>query len=227
MKNILVVNAKGGSGKTTLATNLASFYACWGIKVALVDYDPLASSLSWLAVRPANRPEIIGISALKGEPVIADNIDYVITDVPSGVSIDTVAKLLEKAERIIVPVLPSPLDIRSAGKFFYELGKHGIDVDGVHQQLAIVANRVKEKTIIYKTLQESLRHVKYPVVSHLKDSQNYIRAAEQGVGIFEMAPSRVKQDLPNWHKIITWLSANDSLPMVTPMTPQNEELSMA
>ena len=116
MRSILVLNTKGGSGKTTIATTLASFYASIGQSVALVDLDTQESSISWLKSRSSAKPPIIGIKGY-GEKV-KRGIDYRIIDAPAGLQGAALTKVLNMAESVIIPVLPSPIDMRAAGEFF-------------------------------------------------------------------------------------------------------------
>ena len=119
MRHIMVLNPKGGCGKSTIATNLASYYAAEeGKTVALVDYDPQVSSLDWLARRPANRPEIIGVEGFKdGFRHLPRSADVAIIDAPARAHGPELTDLVNHAETIIVPVLPSTIDMQAASKF--------------------------------------------------------------------------------------------------------------
>ncbi|MGD8547773.1 MAG: ParA family protein [Thiohalophilus sp.] len=211
MRNILVLNAKGGCGKSTIATNLASYYAYeQEQQVALVDFDPQGSSMAWLKVRPDNYPEIHGIAAWQ-EPVrIPKNTEMVIMDAPARVQGKELTQLVRRVETIIVPVLPSPIDIRAAADFMKELLTTG-KVSRKETKVAVVANRVRENTLIYQSLQAFLKSLRIPFVTTLRDTQNYIRAEERGVGIFEMAPSQVWWDLEQWEPLLRWLRSKRSL----------------
>lgn len=210
MRTILVLNAKGGSGKSTIATNLSSYYAWEQEKsVVLADFDPQASSIEWLKARGEQWPEIQGVEAWKGSPQIPRNADVLILDAPSRVYGKELTALVRRAETVIIPVLPSPIDMRAAAHFIKELLLVG-KVSRKETKLAVVANRVRENTLIYHTLEAFLKRLKIPFVTHLRDTQNYIRAAERGVGIFEMAPSMVWQDLEQWEPLIRWLRSKRS-----------------
>lgn len=210
MRSILVLNAKGGCGKSTIATNLASYFAWEEEKsVALVDYDPQASSMEWLQARGEEWPEIRGYAAYRDNVRIPSNIDVVIYDAPARVTPTEMAALVRRAETIIIPVLPSPIDIRAAAHFIRDLLTVG-KVSREQTKLAIVANRVKENTLIYQSLQSFVKSLKIPFITTLRDTQNYIHAEERGIGIFEMAPSRVWQDLEQWEPLIRWLRSKRS-----------------
>jgi chromosome partitioning protein len=138
-------------------------------------------------------------------------MDFLIYDVPAATHGRTVADLLRRVETILLPVLPSPIDMRAARRFLEELLASGRVSKG-RTKIGIVANRVREQTLIYQRLEEFLGHLDLPVVSHLRESQNYIRAAERGLGIFELAPSLVYQDVVLWDPVIDWLSSSASRP---------------
>ena len=109
MRSILVVNPKGGSGKTTLATNIAVYYAVRGQSTTLLDMDPQASATDWLSVRPGNRPEIAGVQGTVDGHRIPRNTDVLIIDAPAGVRGRELSDLLRRAQTAIVPVLPSAI----------------------------------------------------------------------------------------------------------------------
>jgi len=205
----MVINAKGGCGKTTIATNLAGYYADRGYAVAIADYDTQGSSLDWLKSRPENRPEITGLAAFKGETRAPARTDYLILDVPAAAHGKDLTALVRHAETLIIPVLPSPIDMRAAAHFIQELLVVG-KVKREQTRLAVVANRVKENTLIFHALEKFLRRLKIPRIATLRDTQNYIRAAERGLSLFEMAPSAVEQDLEQWKSLTRWVNSKRS-----------------
>lgn len=211
MRHIMVLNAKGGSGKTTLATNLASYYASQGKQVMLADYDPQGSSLDWLKARSEGRPRIQGVAAWKGTLRPTRNTEIVIMDPPAAVHGRDLANLLRKAETILIPVLPSPIDMRAAAAFV-ETVKGSARVTKKQAKIALVANRVREYTNIHHELEAFLGKFKVPVVGHLRDSMNYIRAAERGLGIFELGPAATQTDREQWKTVIQWLNSKRSRP---------------
>ncbi|MEE9421644.1 MAG: ParA family protein [Gammaproteobacteria bacterium] len=211
MRTIMTVNSKGGCGKTTLATNLASFYATEGKNVVLADFDPQQSSLEWLDQRPENYPEILGLDAVKSGFRIPRSTDVLIMDAPAATHGKELADLVKRADTLLIPVLPSPLDMRAAAHFIEELLLNG-KVSRKQTKVAVIANRVREYTLSYQALEAFLSSMKIPFTAVLRDTQNYIRAAEKGLGIFEMAPSSVWQDLEQWEELTDWLKSRSSLP---------------
>lgn len=213
MRSIMVLNAKGGSGKSTLATNLASFYASSGQKVVLVDYDPQHSSLDWLNERPAGRPTITGVDGSADKIRLPRNVDYVIYDTPAAVRGKDLTALVRRAQSIIVPVLPSPIDMRAGTEFIREILSNG-RVSRKETRVALLANRCRENTNIYHQLEDFLKKIrKVPFISVLRESQNYNRASERGLGIFELAPYLISRDLEQWDPIIQWLHSRRSQPI--------------
>ncbi|MGB5518896.1 MAG: ParA family protein [Gammaproteobacteria bacterium] len=212
MRHILVLNAKGGCGKSTIATNLASYYA-WEQekKVALADFDPQGSSLTWLGVRGEEWPAIEGIAAWKDPVRPSRDTDVVIMDAPARVHGSELTQLVRRAETIVFPVLPSPIDMRAAEVYMQELQATG-RVQRGEAKIGVIANRVRENTIIYAELYEFLRKLNVPYITTLRDTQNYIKAEERGVGIYEMAPSQVWQDIENWEPMVKWLNSKRSMP---------------
>ncbi len=212
MRTILVLNAKGGCGKSTISTNLAAYFASeMGKKVVLADYDPQESSLAWLEARDENRPLITGIAAYKEPLRVAKDTDYLIIDAPARVHGKELTQIIRKAETVIFPVLPSPIDMRAATKYMEELKKNG-RVTRKEVKIGVVANRVRENTIIFSELYDFIKKMKLPYIATLRDTQNYIRAEERGLGIFEMAPSQVYQDLEDWQSLTKWLRSKRSMP---------------
>jgi len=212
MRTILVLNAKGGCGKSTISTNLASYYA-WEEekKVVLADYDPQGSSMAWLETRGEEWPEIEGVAAWKDPVRPSRDTDIVIMDAPARVHGTELTQLVRKAETILFPVLPSPIDMRAATAYIQELQSTG-RVQRSEVKIGVVANRVRENTIIFNELYEFLRKLKLPYVGTLRDTQNYIKAEERGVGVYEMAPSQVWQDVEDWEPVVKWLNSKRSMP---------------
>ncbi|HEX5056234.1 MAG TPA: ParA family protein [Gammaproteobacteria bacterium] len=207
MRSIMVMNAKGGSGKSTIATNLAGCYAEQGGKVLLADYDPQESSLDWLRVRPKGRPLIWGVAAHRETLRPQRDIDVVIIDAPAAVHGAELRELAKKADTFIVPVLPSPIDMRAAWRFVKELKDSG-PLSRKQTKIGLVANRSREFTNIYAELDEFLSNLKNvaPYITSLRESQNYIRAARQGLSIFEFAQGATAIDREQWMPLLKWLA---------------------
>ena len=196
-----------------MATNLACWFADQDGKVAMADFDPQGSSLDWLEARTNYEgvPSIQAIDATKEAVKPAKGTDYLIIDVPAGLHGPEINNMLKRTETLIVPVLPSPIDMRAAKRFLVELLESG-RISKKQTRIALVANRVREKSVAFHHLQEFLDEQKIPVLSALRDSANYLKCAETGLSIFELAPSAVGKDLPQWDPIIDWLDSKKSMP---------------
>ncbi|MCG6971312.1 MAG: ParA family protein [Gammaproteobacteria bacterium] len=211
MRSIMLLNAKGGCGKSTLATNLASHFAIDDKKVMLVDFDPQQSSLEWLSARSPDRPEITGVDGTTETVRPSKSYDVVIYDVPAVTHGKDLANFVRRVETVIMPVLPSPMDIRAASHFVKELRALS-KVERNEVKIALVANRVRENTVVYHKLSVFLKSLKIPFIATLRDTQNYIRAADRGLGIFELAPSAVQIDLEQWKPLLKWVNSKRSMP---------------
>jgi len=222
MRRIVVLNPKGGSGKTTLATNLASYYARRGLKTALMDFDNQGSSTHWLEQRAPNLPPIQCIAAYKTPAGVTRSwflrvqpgTERVITDTPAALDFRHFRETLSEASAIVIPVLPSDIDIRAVSNCIGDLMSN-TKIQWQERRIAVVANRVRRNTVIYQKLVYFLNSLKIPFIATLRDTQNYIRVAEHGRGIFDVAPSHVREDLESWEPLLEWIESRDA-PQTSP-----------
>ena len=213
---VVVLNPKGGSGKTTLAFSLAGYLASTGRAVGLLDMDRQGSSTHWLKNRPDALPVIRALSAPaggSGSVEVPADVDYVVIDAPAGLTGNQLIDYTCGAHAIVVPVLPSDLDIHAASRLISQLLLKA-QVSRRNGRLGIVANRVKERTVAYKQLLRFLDRLSINLVGTLRDSQNYTHAAANGQCIHEMAPSQVRKDTEQWQAITDWLESR----LATPLT---------
>src|SRR6202046_296913 len=212
MRHIMVLNSKGGCGKSTLSTNLAVWFAREGLQVCIADYDPQRSSLDWLAQRPADLPPISGVSAFdEGLRNVARSTEILVIDAPARVHGTELNELVRRAETILVPVLPSTIDIKACGHFMAELLDLG-KVSRKQARLAVVANRVREYTLIFEELDQYLTKLKVPYLASLREAQNYVRAYARGMGVLELPEYLAWPDWKQWEPIIEWLDSKRSPP---------------
>jgi chromosome partitioning protein len=221
MQKIVVLNPKGGSGKSTIATNLASYFAVAGMKPALMDMDSQGSSMRWLRKRGDDQLRIHGIAGFERNMRVTRSFatrvpvesQRLIVDTAAALDRQTLPEVTRNATAILVPVLPSDIDIHAATRCISDLllvAKIRRD----EQRIAVIANRVKMNTLIYKSLLRFLETLQIPVIATLRDSQNYIRAAETGVGLFEMNPSTVREDLEQWLPLVGWIAQRQPLTLI-------------
>jgi chromosome partitioning protein len=214
LNKIVILNPKGGCGKSTLATNLAACYAQRGGAPAVMDYDPQGSTIGWLDRRPEELPAIHGIAAYKKSMtatrswqlrVPEDTVNLLI-DSPASVNHDDLRELTRDSTSILVPVLPSSMDTHAASRCIADLLLVA-KVDRRDRKLAVIANRTRKNTQSFGKLMRFLDSLGIPIIAVLRDSQNFVHAAEQGLGLCDMQPSRVKQDVEQIEKIVDWLDA--------------------
>jgi len=223
LEKIIVLNSKGGCGKTTIATNLASLYSSEGFITALMDYDPQGSSLRWLKVRPKEAGTVYAVPAAERQKTamtlawqmrVPHETQRIIIDAPAGVDDIQLQNFVRQANTIIIPVLPSPIDIHAATHFIQSLllvGKvrqHGVRV-------GVVANRVKQNTQVYQSLQRFLDTLKLPLITTLRDTQHYVRAAERGIGVHELWDKRANIDREQWQPLWQWLESTTAFTQTT------------
>ena len=212
MRHIMVLNAKGGCGKSTLATNIASYFANEGASVALADYDPQRSGLDWLDRRPDNRAKITGVAGFDGGlRHVPRTADFVIIDAPARSHGKELVDLVKHAETIVVPVLPSTIDMQATTKFLEELKNIG-KIERKQAKIGTVANRVRENTLIYDELDEYLVKARTPYIAALREAQNYVRAYTRGLGIFELPEYLAWPDWDEWKPLTAWLRSVRSQP---------------
>jgi len=212
LNKIVVINPKGGCGKTTLATNLAAYFARRGPIPAVMDCDPQGSSMTWIERRPTSKPPVHGIAAYKRtmqatrswQLRVPQETTNLIVDSPASIAHDDLREVTRDASSILVPVLPSSIDIHAASRCIADLLLVA-KVDRRDRKLAVVANRTRKNTKSFEKLMRFLDSLGIPIIAVLRDSQNFVRAAEEGIGICEMTPYKVKKDMEQFEKIIEWL----------------------
>lgn len=233
MRSILVMNSKGGCGKSTIATNLAAYYARAGQSVLLADFDPQRSSLQWLEARPAERPHIEGLAGFEPGFRLPRSADIVIYDAPAGVHGSQITALVRRAQTILIPVLPSATDMRATARYIHELLLVS-KVSRKETRLATIANRVHEPPAltraaetalsnihlpwqstasqVYRPLERFLTRLRIPFVASLPDSPSYALADARGLGICELGDTRSSWDFVRWQPLVNWLESRQSLP---------------
>lgn len=215
MLTVLVINSKGGSGKTTLTTNLASYYASKKVRTAIMDYDPQGSSIQWLRVRPDDVQKIHGANAAPAKGAtplrslhawVPAETEVMIIDAPAGAKGLLLQELVRKANFIVIPVAPSPIDIHATADFIKELFLFG-GARTSKAKIAVVANRVRNSSSsVYGSLERFLNSLKLPFLTSIRDSDNYLQAAEKGLGVFEMDEVATVAERRELMPILKWLN---------------------
>ncbi len=211
---ILVVNGKGGCGKTTIATNLAAAYARLGHHVVLVDHDAQASSAQWLQQRPQPLPPIHLVEAHQRTGMYQTrafqqrlplDADRIIIDTPSAVGDQELDTLLRGVDAILVPLLPSSIDIRAGARFIGQLLTHRL-YRARPIPVAVVANRVRQNTLTHSKLVHFLDCLDVPSIATFRDSSLYTQLADDGTGIFDLeADASITRELRQWRNVLNWI----------------------
>ncbi len=226
-RRILVINGKGGCGKTTIATNLAVAYASADHVVALMDNDPQASSTYWAEQRPAELPTVHLVAAHRRSSMyqtqafqnrLPPNVDRIIVDGHSNARDRDLEMLLKQTDVVLVPLQPSSIDIQAGSRFITELVTHRV-FRAAPRPLGVIANRVQPNTETHAKLQHFLACLDVPTVATFRDSPVYMEAAEHGKGIVDMIDSRAaRKETPAWWELMRWI---DEQPKVTERRPRD------
>lgn len=219
LQRITIINVKGGCGKTTVATNLASAYAKLNMNTALLDFDPQGSSIYWLKSRPQQAARLHGIEAYRDKSSavtrsfllrLPRETERAIIDTPAGLSGLALVDQLRDTDTILIPVLPSSIDIHATADFIRDL----LLVAKIRPQrtrICIICNRVKPNTLAFRSLERFLAALDIPVIASLRETQNYVASSEQGLGVHELRSRSNQQDIDAWQRVLGWLEQNDSV----------------
>lgn len=203
MPVIVVANPKGGVGKSTFATNLAGYFAARGYRVMLGDADPQQSSLSWLALRPPGLPPIASWQVDRGKLAKAPKgTTHIVLDTPAGLHGGRFDEVMRIADKVVVPLQASMFDILATQAFLQKLSEYRPRV-----QVGVVGMRVNLRTRAADQLSHYLDSLGLPVLGMLRDTQNYVQLAAHGTTLWDVAPSRVERDLPQWQAVLEWVEA--------------------
>ncbi|MBL8418209.1 MAG: ParA family protein [Dechloromonas sp.] len=204
MRAVLVANPKGGAGKTTLATNLAGYFANQGKKVTLCDLDRQQSALRWMAFRDPEMAPVTGYFA--GNQIVLNlpqEADWAVLDAPAGLQGYKLNDYLRTVDRVLVPLVPSVFDMAATEDFLNSIRN---EMRGRRDSVGIVAMRVDPRTRAAGMLEEFLKHFDIPIVGYLRATQNYINVAAAGLTVFDPPRARHKRDVEQWESLLTWLA---------------------
>lgn len=206
MHTIIIANPKGGSGKTTLATNVAGWLAGKRQRVVLADFDAQRSTANWLLRRSGHLPKIVGWTPDQDKRVLQDaEPQWLVIDLPAGIHGETLRDAVRRAEIILVPVSPSAFDMDATRTFLAKMAEYKAIKDGaVH--IGLVGMRVDSRTRSAIELEEFLKQYDFPYVTNLRTTQVYVHAARDGLSVFDMPRSRVEQDWEQWRTLTRWIA---------------------
>lgn len=198
MKTLLVANPKGGSGKTTLATNLAGYLASIGQQVALMDMDRQQSATAWLELREEELPPIARFQS-------GSSPDWLVIDSPAGLHGKMLERALKLATQVVVPVSPSLFDMAASQDFLDALqAERGVRKGKIF--VGVVGMRIDPRTRMGLTLQEFLERQDLPVLAYLRYAQSYVNAAFEGRSLFDLPHHLASRELEQWDYLINWLN---------------------
>lgn len=198
MRTLLVANPKGGSGKTTLATNLAGYLAGIGQQVALLDMDRQQSASAWLDLREEGLPPIARFQA-------GASPDWLVIDSPAGLHGKMLERALKLATQVVVPISPSMFDMAASQDFLAALREERAVRKG-KVFVGVVGMRIDPRTRMGLTLQEFLERQDLPVLAYLRYAQSYVNAAFEGKSLFDLPHHLASRELEQWDYLINWLN---------------------
>ena len=201
MKAILIANPKGGSGKTTLSTNIAGYLASRGRRVAMLDLDRQKSATQWLSNRPRHLP---GIELMQAEAGRDAPIDSLVIDSPAGLHGKNLEHALRLVHKVIVPIAPSAFDIQASRDFLEVLHQEKTVRKG-RIFVGVVGMRMDPRTRAALTLEQFLKGLDMPVLAYLREAQIYVNAAFEGRTLFDLPPSLAQRELEQWAYLLNWL----------------------
>ena len=206
MLKVLVASSKGGAGKSTLATNLAAHYAVDGKNTVLVDADRQGSSLRWSEKRAMHSNAVLGLSGLRRDwqKHVPEDTQRLIVDTPAGIRAAEVDAYLDQVDVVLVPVLPSAIDLEATEPFLAEIAELPRIKRG-KVAVGVVANRLKPWTNASQLAVEEMRRFPFPVVAELRDTQGYVLANALGKSIFDYHSELVRGHQDDWSKLLRWL----------------------
>ncbi len=211
MQTLLVANPKGGSGKTTLSTNIAGWLAGRKQRVVLADLDPLRSSTEWLARRPALFPAIAGWTPSAGRDDIKDrNPHWLVIDSPAALHGETLRDAMRRADLLLVPVSPSTFDMAATRHFLDQIGEYKAVKQG-DIAIGLVAMRVDSRTHSAAELEAFLGAFEFPLVAQLRQTQVYVHCARDGLSVFDLPRSRAEQDWEQWRPLTRWIAKHSAV----------------
>ena len=204
MSVIVVANPKGGVGKSTLATQISGYLASQGKAVTLGDLDRQQSSRQWLDIRPAHLARILPWEISRDEIAKpAKGATDAVIDTPAGLHGNRLDLALKVADLVVVPLQPSLFDMQATHAFVRELRGHK---RAGKLRMGLVGMRVKEHTIAHERFQQFVATLGIPLITSLRDTQNYVHLAAHGLTLFDVAPAKVERDLAQFEPLGRWLA---------------------
>lgn len=201
MISVLVTNAKGGCGKTTIATNLATAFANAGLPTALAEGDRQRSSLNWLRSRPRDAAPVEALDWRKASGKVPKEIERLVIDAGAGITSERVQEFLKQADMVVMPVLPSVFDETATRRFLKRVDELKPIRKG-RKPVAVVGNRLRAGTHAARDLDSFLGELGHEVAARFADRAVYQEVARRGLGIFDLSPSRRAGVVEDWLALV-------------------------
>jgi chromosome partitioning protein len=202
MQTLLVANPKGGSGKTTLATNVAGWLAGRKQKVALADLDVQQSACEWVERRPPLFPPVASWTPDANRK--SERPQWLVIDSPAGLHGDALRDAVRRSDIMLVPISPSVFDMSATQRFLQQLNHYKAVKEG-GLAVAIVGMRVDSRTRSATELAEFVAGLDFSCVTDLRDTQVYVHCAREGLSVFDLPRSRAEQDWDQWRPLTRWI----------------------
>ena len=205
-KTVLVASSKGGVGKTTLSTNLAAHFANDGRRTVLVDADRQGSSRHWAEKRAHLETAVLPVDGTRRDwnRKVPDDAQHVVVDAPAGAHGPELLHFLDAADAVVVPVLPSRIDIEATVPFLDTLARHPRVRKG-DLPVGLVGNRLRPWTNASQQFMDALREWPYPLIAELRDTQAYVLMAGLGRSLFDYQSQQVRDHQADWAPLLKWL----------------------
>ncbi|PZO09905.1 MAG: CMP-binding protein [Lysobacteraceae bacterium] len=206
MRTILVASSKGGVGKSTVSTNLAAYFAVEGKATAILDADKQKSATHWCEKRAHLDTAVLPLDGPRRgwEKSLPEGIQRLVVDAPAGAMGEDLTAFLDRADAVIVPVLPSAIDLEATVPFLNTLVAHPRVKKG-KLPVGILANRLKPWTSASQQAVAQLKSWPYPVVGELRDTQAYVLMAALGKSLFDYHSEQIRSHQEDWAPLLRWL----------------------
>ena len=207
MHVISILNHKGGVGKSTIATNVAGYFANEGHNVLIGDFDIQQSSRNWLEMRPENTAPIFTWEIQDGQLLTPpEGTSHIVIDSPAGLRASSLKKLVSLSDKIIVPLKPSIFDMMSTQSFLEEI------IEMINEQdkpidLCVIGSMVDSRTKSSEQLAKFVSELELDSPTSIRQAQIYVHLAAHGLTLFDAKNNTLDKEKEQWYPLLDWLEA--------------------